>query len=78
MLNIPKLIVDGLALSPLASIVIGLTLSINPRIMLQDYPKDIQARVPPKTPKSGGMTMSKKPPRPAASQNERETVHREK
>ena len=51
MLNIYKLIVDGLTLSILVSIVIGGTLWINPRIMLQDYPKDIQALAPPKTPK---------------------------
>lgn len=51
MLNIYKLIVDGLTLSILASIVIGATLWINPRIMLQDYPKDIQALAPPKTPR---------------------------
>ena len=46
-----KLLVDGLTLSILASIVIGITLGINPRIMLQDYPKDVQALAPPKTPR---------------------------
>ena len=51
MLDIYNLLVDGLTLSILASIVIGITLWINPRIMLQDYPKDIQALVPLKTPK---------------------------
>lgn len=51
MLNLYKLLIDGIILSVLASIVIGVTLWINPRSMLQDYPKDIQALVPPKTQK---------------------------
>lgn len=51
MLSTYKLLADGLTLSIFASIVIGVTLWINPRIWLQDYPKDIQALVPPKTPR---------------------------
>ncbi len=49
MLNIYKLFVDGLMLSILTSIVIVVMLWINPRIMLQDYPKDIQALAPQNT-----------------------------
>ena len=51
MLNFTKLIVDGLALSILSTILIGASIRINPRLWLQDYPKDIQAQVPPKTQK---------------------------
>jgi len=51
MLNFSKLIVDGLTLSILSTILIGVSLRISPRLWLQDYPKDIQARVPPKTQK---------------------------
>ena len=43
--------IDGLILSGIASLFIIITLSINPRIWLQDYPDDIQSKVPPKTDK---------------------------
>ena len=39
MLNFYKLILDDLTLSILLSMVIGVSLWINPRIMLQDYLK---------------------------------------
>lgn len=39
----------GLALSLVASAWLLMVLRINPRLMVQDYPKDIQAAVPPKT-----------------------------
>ena len=49
MINLVKTILDGLLLSIIASFIIIVSLHINPRIWLQDYPKDIQAKVPPKT-----------------------------
>ncbi len=49
MLDLSKMLLDGLILSTLASAFIVITLRLNPRIWLQDYPEDIQARVPPKT-----------------------------
>ena len=39
----------GLLLSVLFSAIILAMVLVNPRLMLQDYPKDIQAEVPPKT-----------------------------
>lgn len=51
-----KLILDGLILSLLATVVIGVSIWINPRLWLQDYPKDIQALVPPKTTKEKQQT----------------------
>ena len=50
MLNFYKLILDDLTLSILLSMVIGVSLWINPRIMLQDYLKNIQIFAPPKIP----------------------------
>ncbi len=49
MYNFGKAILDGLLLSIIASFLIIISLYINPRTWLQDYPKDIQAKVPPKT-----------------------------
>lgn len=43
------LLIHGLALSVLASAWILMVLWINPRLMVQDYPPDIRAAVPPKT-----------------------------
>ncbi len=42
---------DGLILSALVSLFVLISLRINPRLFLQDYPKDIQGAVPPKTPR---------------------------
>jgi hypothetical protein len=39
----------GLLLSVLFSAIILSMVLVNPRLMLQDYPKDVQAAVPPKT-----------------------------
>lgn len=50
MFNLGKIILDGFLLSVIASSLLIVSLCINPRIFLQDYPKDIQAVVPPKTP----------------------------
>jgi len=57
MLNITELIVDGAVLSILASLFIIITLRLNPRIWLQDYPKDVQAKVPPKTPQEKRLSL---------------------
>jgi hypothetical protein len=51
MLNIGKTILDGAILSVMASLFLAAILRFNPRLFLQDYPKDIQNRVPPKTEK---------------------------
>jgi hypothetical protein len=45
-----KILLDGLLLSLTASLLLILGLIINPRLYLQDYPEEIQAAVPPKTP----------------------------
>jgi hypothetical protein len=44
-----RVLIDGALLSIAASAVILLSLRINPRLWLQDFPKDIQDAVPPKT-----------------------------
>ena len=45
-----RVLIDGALLSLAASAFVFGTLWINPRLWLQDYPKDIQQAVPPKTP----------------------------
>ena len=57
MLSISKIITDGVVLSLLASLFIVITLRLNPRIWLQDYPKDIQDKVPPKTQKEKRLSL---------------------
>ena len=47
-LNMSRIIIHGTILSLLASAFIVITLWINPRIWLQDYPQAIQDQVPPK------------------------------
>jgi len=49
MLSLTKILIDGAILSAIASAVLLISLRFNPRIFLQDYPRDIQERVPPKT-----------------------------
>lgn len=49
MFSIHRIILDGALLSIIASLLILVSLRINPRMWLQDYPQDIQNRVPPKT-----------------------------
>lgn len=44
------IIVYGIPCSLVLSLVILAMLWYNPRLLLQDYPKDVQQRVPPKTP----------------------------
>jgi hypothetical protein len=48
-MDLTRTLLDGMILTILASIYIIITLKYNPRIWLQDYPKDIQNMVPPKT-----------------------------
>lgn len=49
-LSFGSILVEGLFLSLGLSVVILVSLSINPRIWLQDYPPEIKARVAPQTP----------------------------
>ena len=49
MLNITKLIIDGVIFSTIASLYLFMILYINPRLFLQDYPEDIQRAVPQKS-----------------------------
>ena len=49
MFSISKIVLDGAILSFTASLFIIVSLRFNPRIWLQDYPPDIQNKVPPKT-----------------------------
>jgi hypothetical protein len=49
MLSITKVLTDGAILSVLASLLILISMRINPRIWLREYPQDIQNKVPPKT-----------------------------
>lgn len=46
---LPSILLYGLVLSLVLSVVLLVMGLVNPRLMLQDYPKDIQAVVPPKT-----------------------------
>jgi hypothetical protein len=48
-LDIAKVLTDGFILSALSTLLILVSIRISPRLWLQDYPKDIQALVPPKT-----------------------------
>ena len=49
MIPLSSLLTDGLIASIVFTLLIGAVLWYNPRLMLQDFPKDIQALVPPKT-----------------------------
>jgi hypothetical protein len=49
MFNFTRTILDGLILSGIASVFIVISMLINPRIWLQDYPEDIQNMVAPKS-----------------------------
>ena len=51
MVDIQNIIYEGLILSACAALFITITMRVNPRIWLHDYPKDIQAMVPPKSEK---------------------------
>ena len=49
MFSIRKVVLDGATLSFIASLLLIVSLRLNPRIWLQDYPEAIQDKVPPKT-----------------------------
>lgn len=49
MLNISKILIDGAIVSAIASLYLLAVLYLNPRLFLQDYPKDIQSSAPQKT-----------------------------
>jgi len=49
MFDLTKVLIDGAVLSILASIILIGSGMYNPRLFLQDYPAEIQAKVPPKT-----------------------------
>ncbi len=46
---IKRILIDGAVLTALAAPVLVLTLYINPRIALSDYPSDVQTAVSPRT-----------------------------
>lgn len=52
------MLVYGIPLSLVLSALLLAMIRANPRLMLQDYPKDIQAAVPPKTPAEQRQTRS--------------------
>lgn len=45
-----RMLTDGFIVTAFGTVMVITALAINPRLFLQDYPKAIQARVPPKTP----------------------------
>ena len=53
----PRIIVHGGILSLVASAFIVITMSVNPRIWLQDYPRAIQDLVPPKNARERAMSL---------------------
>jgi len=50
-LIIKRILIDGAILTAIAAPLLVLTLYINPRIALSDYPEDVQAAVPARTKK---------------------------
>ena len=50
MLDFPRILIDGTFLCLVASALLFVLVGRSPRLMLQDYPPEIQAAVPPKTP----------------------------
>lgn len=50
MLSLTRILVDGLLLSLGLSVIIFVSLYANPRLWLQDFPKEIRAKLPPNTP----------------------------
>ncbi len=52
-----RILLDGAILSVLACVFIVVSMHINPRIWLHDYPKAIQASAPPKTEKEKSLSL---------------------
>ncbi len=50
MVHVDQILIGGLIMSVLLSALIVVSIQRNPRVWMQDYPADIQALVPPKTP----------------------------
>ncbi|MFN2219555.1 MAG: hypothetical protein ACK2UA_13185 [Anaerolineae bacterium] len=48
-LILKRILIDGALLTAIAAPVLLLTLALNPRLALSDYPADVQAAVPPRT-----------------------------
>lgn len=48
-LLVKRILIDGAVLTAVAAPILVLTLYINPRLALSDYPADVQAAVPPRT-----------------------------
>jgi len=57
MVVIQNIIHDGLILTACAALFITITMWANPRIWLHDYPKEIQAMVPPKSEKEKRLSL---------------------
>jgi len=57
MIDLQRMAVDGAVLSILASAWILFLLRLNPRLFLQDFPKDLRDRLPPKTPAERRMSL---------------------
>lgn len=57
MLDLTRILIDGAILSGLASLILLGTLWLNPRIFLQDYPDDVKAQAPPKTPQEKRLSL---------------------
>lgn len=55
--HITKTITDGIILAIITSIIILISMRLNPRIWLHDYPEDVQAKAPPKTPQEKRLSM---------------------
>jgi hypothetical protein len=48
-LILKRVLIDGAVLTVIAAPVLVLTLALNPRLALSDYPADVQAAVPPRS-----------------------------
>ncbi|MCB0114928.1 MAG: hypothetical protein R2873_14715 [Caldilineaceae bacterium] len=55
--NVTRTLLDGIILSAISTIYLLGIMLINPRIMLGDYPKAIQERVPAKTEREGRLSL---------------------
>mgnify|MGYP006308619099 CR=1 FL=1 len=56
-IDLRKILLDGAIFSLVASAYLIITLHINPRLWLQDYPQDIQDQVPPKTDRESRLSL---------------------
>lgn len=56
MINYSLLLTDGMLVTLVFTLFVGGTMYWKPRLWLQDFPKDIQALIPPKTPEEKRLT----------------------